>query len=163
MRNVRAVGLGIAAVSGVALVVGVLGTGGSNRRPEPAAGRWATVDPEAELRRGSELRADLATAQRQLREKDTVAEALVRGELTLDEAASRFWEIHGGEIGPLVKLRLHYPNASDRELYHRNVLVFVHRAAARGVPGAAAAVPRLEAEFARKLPRMTKPIPRPPI
>lgn len=111
--------------------------------------------------RTRELKARLAEAQEQMQAKDAVAAALARGELTLGEAADRFRAIHGGEPGPLSAMRLQYPGASDEELYHRNVVLYVQRAARNGVPGAAAILPRLESDLARRFPATGKHLPRP--
>src|SRR5262245_7834680 len=111
--------------------------------------------------RTRELKAKLAASQEQMRAKDEVIAALVRGELTFSDAATRFRDIHGGYPGPLAYLRLQYPAASDDELYHRNVVLYVQRAARSGMLGATAMLPRLESDLARRFPATGKHLPRP--
>jgi hypothetical protein len=123
-----------------------------------AVGGPDSVGDDARTR---ELKARLEEAQAQMRAKDEVTAALARGELTFDEAAARFRAIHGGDPGPLGSLRLQYPGASDEELYHRNVVLYVQRAARNGVPGAAAILSRLESDLARRFPATGKHLPRP--
>ena len=60
-----------------------------------------------------------------------VTAALLRGELTLAEAAARFQELNGDDPRPMDVLRARYPAAGDEELICRQVLSFAandHRA-----------------------------------
>jgi hypothetical protein len=90
--------------------------------------------------------------------KTDVADALVRGELTLDEAAARFREINGADPTALVELRRLFPGASDDELTYRQVIHFAYAGsrwpAAKWLPR----LRQLEAEFHSRFPA-APPIP----
>jgi hypothetical protein len=93
----------------------------------------------------------LATANdpvlRRVALKQEVAAALLRHDIDLAEAASRFQEVNGNDPARFASLREQYPHAGDDELTFRQVLHFVRwagRPLAELVPSR---LPQLEAEF----------------
>ena len=91
-----------------------------------------TCDSQANARRASPLvvepclepdAAQKALLER-ISEKDAAAHALLRGELTLSQAAERFRTVSDNDAKNLMYLRHSYPGASDDELWHREVIGF---------------------------------------
>ena len=110
-------------------------------------------DPEmAAACRAADAR--MALARWRAEEKREVARALAHGRLTLPEATARFRGLNAGDPGALGPLAGPHPSAGVEELIGRQVLLFVSVLAAED-PTAAAALPALEAEFARRFPPPT--------
>jgi hypothetical protein len=84
--------------------------------------------------------------------KQETAAALVRGEITLSEAAVRFRDVSGGDMASLSHLRNMYPQATDEELWYRQVIGYVRGFRASDPARVATLIPRLEAEVARLFP-----------
>lgn len=89
---------------------------------------------------------------RRIREKEVVAAALARGELSLTQAAERFRELTVGDRVVLVGLRAKHPGASDEELYFRSVLGFVRPLLQSGPLKNPNRLDLLESEFRRRFP-----------
>jgi hypothetical protein len=129
-------------VLSAALTVGLVGTWVfATRLPGPgAADRPPVGYPPA-----ADLPNDPVLAR--IAQKTEVADALVRGELTLAEAAAQFRDANGSDPAALAELRRMFPGAGDDELTYRQVIHFAY-AGPRWPP--ARWVPRLrqlEAEF----------------
>jgi hypothetical protein len=135
------------------LSVGLVGTWVSvTRRSGPGAtDRPPTSYPPAAVIPNDPILARIAR-------KTEVADALLRGELTLTEAAARFREVNGSDPVALAELRRTHPGAGDDELTYRQVIHFAYAGprwpAARWVPR----LRQLEAEFHATFPAAA-PIP----
>ena len=82
-------------------------------------------------------------------EKDRIAQALLRGELTLDQAVDGFRAVIGGDAKVIEFLQGWYAATGD-EIYYRNVVTFA-RSIAQGEPESVAAVARgLQEEVDRR-------------
>ena len=79
--------------------------------------------------------------------KQQVAAALVRGELSLAEAAAWFRESNGDDLNTILGLRDTYPGADAEELVFRQVLHFVRNDQYSPPDLRAARLPLLIAEF----------------
>jgi hypothetical protein len=86
-------------------------------------------------------------------EKQEIARALLRGDVTFHRAADRFRELSSDDPAALDQLRIRFPGASDAELWHRQVIGYVQGFAHDDSARVAALVPKLEAEVARRFPR----------
>ena len=126
----------------------------ANRRIQPAAP--APEDAQRETERVSAL--DQSLEERRIvlmarfLEKDRTAKALLRGEVTLDEAADRFRALTRDDPTAIVALELWYGATGD-EIYYRNVLKFAGGAAFGQPPEVLAVVERLEEDFRSRFPR----------
>jgi hypothetical protein len=128
-------------------------------RPAPAAPprHWESADAaawadpaDAELSR--DLDARQADALRRSATKTALTESLLRGDLTLAEAAGHFRAANVGGVLVYGNLPDVYPEATEEELSYRQVVLFV-RGLVRVYPDAVAArLPDLEAEVARRFP-----------
>jgi|SRR5262245_28632969 len=112
---------------------------------------WADAH---EARRAEALIAAGEDAVARVTEKGAAADALVRGELTLDEAAGRFRKLNAGRPDAYRGLADAYPAASEEELAYRQVLLFVRGARFHSTL-ARAALARLEGEVDRRFPPPT--------
>ena len=114
---------------------------------------WSQMEPPS-----------IDTASRVL-QKQEVARALIFGETTLAEAATRLRELGKNEVPPC--LRQLHPGATDAEIWYHQVIAFVKGLGHNYPDRVAAIVPRLEAEVARTfggapgyaLSRTVEPIP----
>ncbi len=149
LRRPRAAALGASVVA--ATLYGLLWGPGA---PPPAVGDAPECHYPWDLAAAREDRAldeGLAAIRLRIRAKEDAALALLRGDLTLDEAAGRFRALNA--VGPptLGAMRLHFPGASDEELNYRQVLTHA-REFARRDPSLAARLARLEGELRGRFP-----------
>jgi len=84
-------------------------------------------------------------------EKDRTARALLRGEITLDEAADHFRDLTRDDPAAVESLKRWFAAAGD-EIYYRNVLKFARGAAYGQPPEILAVVAKLENEVRRRFP-----------
>lgn len=150
MKRVAGLILALAASTIAALGLVMLAP---ERASTPVVGQDELAAPRSgEMSRQSErIDARRELVLDRLRAKDRIADALVRGELTLDQAVERFRHLTENDPAAVAAMRARYGVTGD-ELYYRNVLGFA-RAAARHHPDLAKAVlPKLEAEALRRFP-----------
>ena len=84
--------------------------------------------------------------------RTAVAEAVVRGDLSLDDAADRFAVLNADNHVVLAAYRVWHPGATDGELVRRQVLQFVRTLRNQSPVEVAAAVARLEGEITSRFP-----------
>ena len=84
--------------------------------------------------------------------KQEVTAALLRGELSLADAAERFRAANGPDPAALDRLRALYPEAGEAELSFRQVLHFARSDRRMPPQVSAARLPQLEAEFRARFP-----------
>ena len=82
------------------------------------------VDPE-QLREYHDLTARQEAVLARIARKREVAAELIRGQITLSEAAAQFAEIALCDPRGLDFLRMTFPTGTDEERHYRNVIVFV--------------------------------------
>ena len=108
-----------------------------------ALGSWSgddkgdSVSDPLGTRRGDELTVKFQAAAERSRVKSEVAAALVRGELSIEDAAAAYQKVLAADPVVLTRLRLDWPQASERELVLRNLEAFVrwqHRSDPARVP-----------------------------
>jgi hypothetical protein len=110
---------------------------------------WSPAAAQAEERSG-ELVAAIRAVEARACVKEETAAALVRGEVSADEAEATFRRLL--ESDPLVwDSRDDGPWATDREFVLRNLVVFVHRYEGTDPERAAKVLGRLEAAITREL------------
>ena len=127
-------GLGLVAAAGVAAVGGRTGDDG----------RVSISDPLG-TGRADELTVEIRAAAERARVKSEVTAALVRGEMSIEDAAAAFHKVLAADPAVMARLRMDWPKASDRELVLRNLAAFVrwhHRADPERVPAVLARVAR---------------------
>jgi hypothetical protein len=119
------------------------------RPPGPERGSAARGQSALDARRhNDQIDARMSAVQKRMAEKAVVARAVIRGELTLWQAAEQFREICAADPWALQRLRDLHPRVPDSELWCRNVIAHI-----RGIlvddPAPDVALPaRLEAELA---------------
>ena len=128
MRSSIRIGLGSAVFVATAMVIGSSAFAPS----EPDSSRSSIQDPIAgkfvspeQLREYHALTARQQASLWRSARKQEIAAELVRGEITLKDAAARFREIMQSDPHALDGLRTMFPTATDDERYHRNVIAFV--------------------------------------
>jgi hypothetical protein len=127
MRWVVTTGLvGVAAVGAVAAVTVRPDRNGSGEAAGPRAGAWPVL-ASADARRAGSMDVELEAVRARIREKEDVAAALVRGELSADRAAARFGRLLEQEPKVRAALRLQYPDATDADLAVHLLINFVER------------------------------------
>jgi hypothetical protein len=84
-------------------------------------------------------------------EKDRTVKALLRGEITLDEAADHFRDLTRNDPAAVESLKRWFGTTSD-EIYYRNVLKFARGAAYGQSPEILAVVAQLEDEVRSRFP-----------
>jgi hypothetical protein len=128
----------------------------ANRKIQPAAPVPEPEDARLAPERLSALDQSLEERRTVLMarflEKDRTAKALLRGEITLDEAADRFRALTRDDPTAIVALERWYGATGD-EIYYRNVLKFAGGAAFGQPPKVLAVVERLEEDFRSRFPR----------
>jgi len=140
----------IALLAGAALFAQASRRSATPAAVEPGeAVAWA--DPAAaEVSR--DLDVQQAEALRRSEVKTTLTASLLRGEVTLEQAADRFRAVNSGGVRPYGRLSDLYPGVTEEELSYRQVILFV-RGMTRVIPDAVAErLPALEAEVARRFP-----------
>jgi hypothetical protein len=122
------------------------------------AGAWVAASPHPAT--ATDARGDLSpvliaantSVIERVVAKQEVTAALLRGELTLAQAAARFRAVNGANPDAIDRLRPLYPDAGEDELAFRQVFHFAYRDH-RVPPGVVAArLPQLEAEFRAHFP-----------
>lgn len=112
---------------------------------------------ERSRRRSDRLEALLASVTACQRVKGSVAVALLAGRVSLAEAANVYRELDRRQQGPRWRtvdaLRSRYPEATDEEIYCRNVINHALNLLGHGSAEAGAVAYRLEAELAEHLAR----------
>jgi hypothetical protein len=110
---------------------------------------WA--DPEA-AEQYRELDDQARQVTRRLTQKLALADALARGEGTLEGVVARFRELNGPGRDAYRALAREYPTAGEEELAYRQVVTFVRMAGRRDRTVAPDVLRRLEVELARRYP-----------
>ena len=87
-------------------------------------------------------------------EKDRIVKSLLRGELTLDQAAAGFRAVIGDDTKAIEFLQTRYRATGD-EIYYRNVVTFASTPAQGQHTSVPAVQRRLEDELRQRFPRKT--------
>ena len=145
-----------AATIGAALLITVF----APRRYAPAAPSkawepgeavaWAQPTEADQFRR---LEGERLAVLARYRARTEVAESLVRGDLSLDQAAERFEKLNAANDVTILQLRRWRPGATDVELVRWQVVQAVRGIRSLAPVEVAAALSRLEAEIARRFSR----------
>jgi hypothetical protein len=140
-------GLGLSAATGAVLAFGAVYVQSPSGTDELT--RYLADD---EVRQARELDNRQRLVLQRVMEKEAVVHALVRGEITLDQAAERFRQLTADDAAALAYLRSFHPAASDEELHYRNVLGFVRGMVWTHPARFAEVFARLEDEVRRRFP-----------
>jgi hypothetical protein len=103
-------------------------------------------------RRTADLDAELVAVQARVREKSAVATALVRGDLTADQATARFRRMLAQEPQVRAALRREHPDATDADLAVHMLINFVERERRTHAAGTAPVLAELRAAVGRPAP-----------
>ena len=150
MKRIVRLGLAVATTTFVALGLVFLA-------PERASPPVADEEKVAPYRIGEMARESEQIDSRcvvvldRLLAKDRVTDALLRGELTLEQAVEHFRRLIANDPAAVAALRAQYGGRGD-EMYYRQVLSFAHAAARYHPERVKVVIPRLEAEVARRFP-----------
>jgi hypothetical protein len=150
MKRIAQLSLALAATTIVALGLVMLAPARSSR---PAVGdeELATLRTGETTRQTERIDARRDVVFGRLLAKERITGALLRGELTLDQAAERFRELIAGDPAAVAAMQARYGRDGD-EIYYHNVLDFA-RGEARYHPDRGKPVlPGLEAEVSRRFP-----------
>ena len=120
------------------------------REPKQEVVDRLRTDPLSPLEQSLEDRRTVLMAR--FYEKDRTANALLRKEITLDEAADRFRELTRNDPKAIEALERWFGATGD-EVYYRNVLKFARGAAYGQSVDVLAVLERLEEDFCRRFPR----------
>jgi hypothetical protein len=130
------------------------GPGGpAAREVGPRVGGWP-LSGSAAPRREDEMDAEMAAARVRIFEKEAVAAALVRGDVTAGQAADRFRQMLAQEPKVRAALRLHHPEATDGDLGVYMLINFVNRVGWTHPAGTAPVLAELQAAVARPGPEL---------
>jgi hypothetical protein len=150
MKRIVRLGLAVAATTVVALGLVFL----APERASPPALERENVTPYriGEMARESEqIDSRRVMVLDRLLAKDRVADALLRGELTLEQAVERFRHLTANDPAAVAAMRARYGGRGD-EMFYRQVLSFARVAAYYHPERAKVVVPRLEVEVSRRFP-----------
>jgi hypothetical protein len=144
-----------AAAAGAALLITVFAP-----RPctsAPPSQSWEPGETVAwanptEADRFRKLEGERLSALDRVQSRTDIAQALVRGDLSLDDAADRFQMLNRENPTAISAFRTWYPEATDEELVRRQVIQFVRTLRTQSPADVAAVLPRLEAELTRRFP-----------
>jgi len=150
MKRIGWPSLALAALFVAGLVLALFET--APRSPAPWEEEGVNVLRTGEMaRRGEQIDARRVVVLDRLRAKDRVTDALLRGELSFEQAVERFRQLTEIDPAAVAAMRAQYGVAGE-EMYFRNVLVFVRRAAHYQPDRAKVVLPRLEAEMSHRFP-----------
>jgi hypothetical protein len=119
----------------------------------PRAGGWPLF-ASAEARREDQMTAEIDAVRGRIREKEAIAAALIRGEMTAERAIARFAFFLGQEPTGQAALQCRHPGVADADLAIYMLIHFVERARDAGTAGADLVVAELQAAVARPGPEL---------